>query len=424
MKEFLLDLKVSFRNRIDYFRYGHKIGYINLWTIFIDLLLLLYTILDYQTLAQADNLVVLLFLIFTIVWQAVGFFMDFHHYTRRTDDYFNLHTAMDGAVLKINDRIKAIYDAEPHDFGETRLIFSTQINAVLQSDVPIRVLLSPGKEKKVTRYIRTYRDLLLPFLNGKWHQMRHGSFYNERKLCMASEFTESKGAYNVLVCRGNYYNSYLTNFIYAKKLSHQSGWKILPPVNSSNYPIGRLEDSFMSNHIGISTLALTADGYVILLCHNNKALTATDQLTPSGSGSVDFRDLRADADFRATLLAAAERELCEETNIAAVRIEKTSITGFYRDLGRGGKPEFCCVTYLKDDYLAISELEPNCEEQQDEPKKFRILDADGQLNGPDLPAFEEMILHPGSSENQPSLALYMCFVMLRLYYERRVPDKL
>lgn len=33
-------------------------------------------------------------------------------------------------------------------------------------------------------------------------------------------------------------------------------------------------------------------------------------------------------------------------------------------------------------------------------------------------------LPPQHDGEQTSLALYMCFVMLRLYYERRVPDKL
>lgn len=130
---------------------------------------------------------------------------------------------------------------------------------------------------------------------------------------MASEFGESGNSLYVKVCRGCYYNSYLTNVIYTKKLSHQSGWGMMPPANISNYPIHRLEKSIMSDHIGISTLAVTTDGYVIILHQNNKALTSADRLTPSGSGSVDFRDFRAGADFRETLKAAAERELCEET---------------------------------------------------------------------------------------------------------------
>ena len=63
-----------------------------------------------------------------------------------------------------------------------------------------------------------------------------------------------------------------------KRLGHD------PPANIANYPVRRLEKSVMSDHIGISTLAVTTDGYVIILHQNDKALTSTDRLTPSGIG--------------------------------------------------------------------------------------------------------------------------------------------
>ena len=107
----------------------------------------------------------------------------------------------------------------------------------------------------------------------------------------------------------------LRNMIYTKKLSHQSGWGITPPANISTYAIRPFEKSVMSDHIGISTLAITADGYVIILHQNDKALTSTDRLMPSASGSVDFKDFHPNTDFRQTLITAAERELKEETNL-------------------------------------------------------------------------------------------------------------
>lgn len=137
----------------------------------------------------------------------------------------------------------------------------------------------------------------------------------------------------------------------------------------------------MSDHIGISTLAVTTDGYVIILHQNDKALTSTDRLTPSGSGSVDFSDLRPDSDFRETLKAAAERELREETNLPAGRIGHTEVIGFYRDLGRGGKPEFCCLTRLNASSFVIAELEPSCEEQRDDFETYQILGETGELDG-------------------------------------------
>ena len=196
-----------------------------------------------------------------------------------------------------------------------------------------------------------------------------------------------------------------------------------PPANIANYPVRRLEKSVMSDHIGISTLAVTTDGYVIILHQNDKALTSTDRLTPSGSGSVDFSDLRPDSDFRETLKAAAERELREETNLPAGQIGHTEVIGFYRDPGRGGKPEFCCLTRLNASSFEIAELEPNCEEQRDDFETYQILGETGELDGKDFGRFSDMALNlsPGCEEEHPSLALYMCYIMLCRYFGKEIP---
>lgn len=164
---------------------------------------------------------------------------------------------------------------------------------------------------------------------------------------MDSEFSASGESYTVSVSKGEYYETCLTNFIYTQKLSHQSGFFLEPPFNIHNYPIQTLDKSVMSDHIGVSTLAITCDGYVIFLKQNEKALFNMDCLVPSGSGSVDYDDLEKEQDFRETIINAAERELNQETKIQIEKSKEkkaTEIIGFYRDLKRGGKPEFCCIT--------------------------------------------------------------------------------
>ena len=44
--------KVKIRNRLDFIHYGQRIGYINIVAIVIDLAILLYSAIDYQTLMQ------------------------------------------------------------------------------------------------------------------------------------------------------------------------------------------------------------------------------------------------------------------------------------------------------------------------------------------------------------------------------------
>ena len=55
--------KVKIRNRLDFIHYGQRIGYINIVAIVIDLAILLYSAIDYQTLMQTGNLFLFLFLV-------------------------------------------------------------------------------------------------------------------------------------------------------------------------------------------------------------------------------------------------------------------------------------------------------------------------------------------------------------------------
>ena len=72
MKKTWTTFKTKVRNRLDFIRYGQKIGYINIITITIDLTILTYSIIDYRTLISTDNLFLFLFLIFTtLVWQTI-----------------------------------------------------------------------------------------------------------------------------------------------------------------------------------------------------------------------------------------------------------------------------------------------------------------------------------------------------------------
>lgn len=82
--------KVKIRNRLDFIHYGQRIGYINIVAIVIDLAILLYSAIDYQTLMQTGNLFLFLFLVFTtLIWQTICFVKDFYAYTHKTE-YYNL----------------------------------------------------------------------------------------------------------------------------------------------------------------------------------------------------------------------------------------------------------------------------------------------------------------------------------------------
>jgi hypothetical protein len=118
-------------------------------------------------------------------------------------------------------------------------------------------------------------------------------------------------------------------------------------------PSGRLvtlSESRLANCIGISTLAFTSDG-LLLMVHQSKSNIASPRLyAPSGSGTLDPDDLKAvgkDASLQDLLAYGMEREMSEETGISASHITETKVVGFGRWLERGAKPEFFGLTRLK-----------------------------------------------------------------------------
>lgn len=110
-----------------------------------------------------------------------------------------------------------------------------------------------------------------------------------------------------------------------------------------------LQKSPCSNHIGISTLAITKTGKIRLTKQSEKSAIYPRALAPSGSGSANWSDLRnTGGNFTRFLQKAMERELIEELGLKHLRKPKiqTKVIGFARILNRGGKPEFFGVSFL------------------------------------------------------------------------------
>lgn len=366
---------VWLRNKMDFVLYGIRIGKINPYSFVINLVILIYSMLEYETILHSGSLLVIAFLVFVnIVWQVISTVNEYYSYVRKTKYYFtNESRIMDHYVL--DPTIADEYELVADEIGS--VIYSRRINAIMTGTMPIRMQLSKRKTVTVDNYIRSHKDILLPFLNYKWHEVNNndGLFYNEAKLCMASEIALGGDACIVMVNKGSYYDSFLTNNIYNKKMSHQNGFCIQPPFNAMNYPICSLDVSLMNNHIGVSTLAVSEDGYTVLLRHNNRSAMFTDKLQPSGSGSVDYADMKGTSDFRLCITRAAERELREETGIPADTVVVTKVIGFYRDLNRGGKPEFCCLSFLKYNRYDLTEhIRPSKSEQRDDFQLVRLFD--------------------------------------------------
>ncbi|MDU0313822.1 hypothetical protein RKE38_08990 [Phycicoccus sp. M110.8] len=172
-----------------------------------------------------------------------------------------------------------------------------------------------------------------------------------------------------------------------------------------------LQASQLANVIGVSTVAVTSDGW-LLLAEQSRANTASaDLLAPSGSGSLEPRDLREESGVGLADLVTrgATREMREETGVPAHQIGDTSVVGYGRWLDRGGKPEFFCVTQLcgtRDEvWTALEGL------RRDEGRFTKRL-LWGQLAGPD---YEGRGIHLAGVEGYRTAADALSFSSLPLY---------
>ena len=94
------------------------------------------------------------------------------------------------------------------------------------------------------------------------------------------------------------------------------------------------------NYIGASTIVITKDNCLIIGKQGDYSRANAGRYAPSGSGSVNYSDLKLSNDFNSIIINAMEREFCEENNYSSNNKIKTIIIGYARLLERGGKPDF------------------------------------------------------------------------------------
>lgn len=221
---------------------------------------------------------------------------------------------------------------------------------------------------------------------------------NEKKVAITSGF--GRNTNNVELGFTTYITSMITNeasryMIMREEKIYVDFWEILYPINY-NMELKSIEFSTMSNHIGISTLALTKDNTFALWSQAAKTDQEAGSVMPSGSGSLDWDDymISRGKNLQDVLCYGIARELYEESimrighkihimfftmiipSMYYFRLfglkplkwihkkyefffrrphkkisdlsENTLIIGYYRWLDRGGKPEFVGISKITD----------------------------------------------------------------------------
>ncbi len=140
----------------------------------------------------------------------------------------------------------------------------------------------------------------------------------------------------------------------------------LPAAGSRPAPIRLHRARFfdeLTDLVGVSTVAFTTDGKLVTVRQSSLNAASGLLLAPSGSGSLEPRDLRTPAGEPRPLLhdavrAGMERELCEESGLEPEDVRETRLVGFARWMERGAKPEFFGLTQLGVDSADVAGRRP------------------------------------------------------------------
>lgn len=358
-------------NFFSYLWFVLTLDYFQLAATVIDVFILVLSINNWNEIVSQPSVVMLVFAVFAnLIWQVYNVISHFS-FLKKEDPKAPLVSLLkkgktgtkDFSRIKIEENLQK-QQAFPYvRNNELGTLENPSIDALLRdARVSIVPELSKNKHKATRTYITQYKETLLKFLNHRWFeiQQKRGSFTNDRKVCLASEiYHKSDGSIGWRITSGRYYNGYLTNFIYTQYVGG-THYKLFPPMNMNTDPIKALGESDFSDHIGISTLLYTKDGYFYVFRQAGNAGYNADYYMPTGSGSMDFKDYRKGEDFRQIIIRAAERELKEESSIQKLMGKQafsehvhTEVVGYYRDMERGGKPEFCCLSFID---MEISEI--------------------------------------------------------------------
>lgn len=200
------------------------------------------------------------------------------------------------------------------------------------------------------RLPKEYKDILRFSLDKKLRSGRR--FFDAMKYRLYSSI--EVGTKEVTLQKTRYFYSFATNENAFKRIrSYRSLAFRFDGGNALFGDDGKLlsnEMSYLSNHIGASTMAFTKDGYMIIGRQNKENNINGGRAVPSGSGSINASDLRSNLED--TAVENMNRELREECGIAKKTKIETKLIAYGRFVNRGMKPDFFGVSFIdctKDD---------------------------------------------------------------------------
>jgi hypothetical protein len=225
-----------------------------------------------------------------------------------------------------------------------RFLYSRELNVALDANA-IEVRLS-GEYTPPAR-VKPLRYFLLR------EERREGKvLFDAAKVRLAEDLTPLRlsSPEPLLLQETSYFASVCTNEVADKELrlraTDEVGLRGIELCADSGVLLD-LAQSECSNHVGISTLALTSDGFLVTTVQAAGSAQYARRVAPSGSGSADLDDVHRGDTLRDFVVRAMERELKEECGLTPdLSGLRTTVLGYARLVERGGKPEFFGFTVL------------------------------------------------------------------------------
>ncbi|MEG1849018.1 MAG: hypothetical protein RR197_00520 [Oscillospiraceae bacterium] len=348
------------KNLFSFLHYGIRYRRLHVISFLINMALLVVALVHIRDILAVGSLLVLLVTLFTnIIWQFMGTFSELYHYfgTIAADEK-KMEIAFDRIEISEKERLLGY---QKQIIGANGALYSAQVNDFLQTSNPACVR-SLSKEKQLKSYISRHFDTLYLFLKCRIQtaNAHKKNFSNQQKLCLCEDLDFNRP---VSFCKSCYYDTHVTNKIYFLYLFDDGETIESPLFIEHGDRLPDLSTSMMSNEIGVSTLGITNDGYLVLLQQNTRANSSSGLLVPTGSGSADWADYHP-GNFRDTIVGATNRELYEEIGrpkgFTAESVGTTKLLGFFRWINFGGKPEFLSLTRMN---VSVCDISPEKKEQ-------------------------------------------------------------
>ncbi|TCC53313.1 hypothetical protein E0H75_06280 [Kribbella capetownensis] len=145
-------------------------------------------------------------------------------------------------------------------------------------------------------------------------------------------------------------SNYLAGQAWWSKRLHRVVADVTRNIMTDSGKLIPLAHSGLANQIGISTIALTTDGSMLLVHQGPAARSSGGLVAPSGSGSLEPADLAGCSSLVEAIAAGMERELREELGLGRAEMRgvviDTEVVGFGRWLEKGAKPEFVGISWI------------------------------------------------------------------------------